>query len=42
MKKETRIVMDIIGECPECGGPLRETYSSEIAFCPNCKRQFKI
>jgi len=31
-----------ISECPKCGGKLRETYSSEIGFCPKCMQQFKL
>jgi len=28
--------------CPKCKRPLRETYSTEIGFCPHCSQQFKI
>jgi len=27
--------------CPECGGELQPTYSSEVGFCPSCRRQIK-
>jgi len=32
----------VITECPHCGGGLRETYSSEIGFCPKCMRQVRL
>jgi len=31
-----------ITECPKCGGGLKQTYSSEIGFCPKCMQQFKL
>ena len=36
------IADEIDNTCPECGGNLRETYSSEIGFCPKCMKQVKI
>ena len=43
MRRETRIVMEPTGDsCPDCKGPLRETYDSKIGFCPKCMKQVRI
>ena len=39
---KTGIFPKTITECPQCGGELYQTYSSEIGFCPNCARQWRL
>ena len=28
--------------CPHCGGPLKETYSTKVGLCLKCMRHIKI
>lgn len=41
-KKIIKALPKVITQCPDCGGELHPTYSSEIGFCPKCAKQWRL